>query len=131
MGQTTAYSGYGGKIKISSSVQLEVTEWNATMNKETTDVTRLESSGWTDRINTRKDFTGSFNANVLNGGSTFLINGTARDAVFYIGSSDAVTAAKPSIACRIIFSTDITVPAGQVTFSHSFESDGPATIGIT
>lgn len=131
MGKTNAYSGYGGQVTISSSVVLEVNEWNATLNKETTDVTRLESSGWTDRIYTRRDFTGSFNANVLSGGASFLIDGTARDAVFFIGTSGTVTASKPSIACRIIHSTDITVPAGQVTFSYSFESDGPCTIGVS
>lgn len=131
MGKTTAYSGYGGQIKVGGSTVAEVTEWNATYNKETTDVTRLNSSGYTDRIVTRRDLTGSFNTNGLHGAAAFLGDADTNDAIFYIGSSGSVSVTKPTLACRIIHSTDITVPAGQVTFSHSFESDGPITIGVS
>ncbi len=129
---TNAFSGYGGQIKIGSSVVAEVTEWNGTLNKETTDVTPLSSSGWTCRITTRKDFIGSFNCNLLpNASVTLLTDGKAREAEFFLSASGDVAAAKPKILCRIIHSTDITVPAGQVTFSNTFESDGPVNTSVT
>lgn len=130
MGKTNAYSGYGGQIKIGTSVVAEVTEWNGTFNHETTDVTRLSSSGWTDRVDTRKDFTGSFNTNVLVSGVAMLTSAKARNAEFFLSSSSSVSASKPKFKFRMFHSTDITVPAGQVTFAHTFESDGPVGTSI-
>lgn len=127
MGKTNAFSGCGGLIKIGSSIVAEVREWNGTFNHETADVTRLSSSCWVDRISTKRDFTGSFDANVL-GPTTFLTTGKARDAEFFLGASGSITAARPKLSMRIIHSTDITVPAGAVTFNFTFESDGPVAV---
>lgn len=128
---TAAFSGYGGQIKIGSSVVAEVTEWNGTFNHETTDVTPLSASGWTNRIATRKDFTGSFNANLLALGVSLLTTGKARNAEFFMTTSGTVGATKPKILTRIIHSTDVTVPAGAVTFSYTFESDGPVSTSVS
>ncbi len=127
MGKTNAFSGCGGLIKIGSSVVAEVREWNGTFNHETEDVTTLGSSCWVERIATRRDFTGSFDANLLTG-VTMLTTGKARDAIFYLGSSDSVSTSRPKLSMRIIHSTDITVPSGAVTFSYTFESDGPVAV---
>jgi hypothetical protein len=120
-----AISGFGGSVSISSSLAVAVKQWNGTINVETADVTGINSSGWRGRLVTITDITGDFTTNqFLN-----LTVGTPRNFILKVGST--VTTTKPSFTFRATHSTGIQVPAAEVEFSHSFESDGPIAVATS
>jgi len=125
MGLTSAISGFGGSVQVSSSVAVEVKEWNATLSIETADVTPLSSSGWRNRINTVREFTGSFTANAFMN----LTGPSPRTGIFKVGST--TSSSKPSFTCRIYHSTGVSVPGDAVEWSYDFESDGPVAVAVS
>jgi len=126
MGQTVAYSGFGGSVSVSSSVNAEVREWSADVNIESADVTRLSASGFVDRIVTRTDMSGTFNANVY---IPAMATGAKRTMVLKTASSNTTT--KPQFTFRAIISPSVSVPGDAVDWTYNFVSDGPITVATS
>jgi len=114
-------------VNVSSSVQAEIKSWQADVNIDTEDVTRLSASGFRDRIITNTDMTGSFV------GNTYISNigvGAKRTVVL---KSQSTTAAKaPQFTFRAIIKPSGNIPAtGAAEWTYNFESDGPITIALS
>ena len=126
MGETTAYSGFGGSVSMSASVNAEVREFSIDVNIEDADVTRLSGSGFIDRIVTRTDATGTFNANVYIPNTA---TGTKRVLVLKTASTTSTKA--PQLTFRAIVSPGANVPGDAVDWTYNYKSDGPITVATS
>ena len=113
-------SGFGGSVTLDTSTEVEVKEWNATINHENFDATHLQSSGFRDRKFLIRDFTGTFSAH-----EAVLPNTSHRWVSLQLGSSGNGFF---SIRGRVLHSMGINNPQDGVTFDHDFESTGPFVI---
>jgi hypothetical protein len=126
MGQTTAYSGFGGSVSVSSSVNAEVREWSLDINIADADVTRLSASANVDRIFTRRDGSGTFNSNVY---IPALATGAVRTMICKTSSGNSTIA--PQFTFRAIISPGVSVPGDAVDWTYSYVTDGPITVATS